>query len=105
MKKATVKERLKTADEMINKIFATLGGEKVLELTLAGIKDDLAYFDTQIADEQNFANENKFGAYKSAGDDARKTVKHMKKVRQEQVKLVKMYEQFIKQRNKIKKMW
>jgi hypothetical protein len=103
MKKPPLKHQLQEANNTISRIFydtlKAIGQDKVLELYLEGLKEDLYDYDKDIEDEQAFANE-----YRSAGTEARKTIKYMKKVRKEHVKLIKMFEQFIKLKNKIDKM-
>lgn len=69
---------------------------------LAGCEEDLYNIDKDIETEINFAKENPIGStYSSAGSDARKRVKYMKKIRREQVKLIYIFENFIKQEKKI----
>ncbi len=109
MKKPSIKNQLQEANDKIARIFydtlKAVGDDKTLQLYLEGLREDLSDYDRDIKDEQLFANENKYGAYQSAGTEARKRIKYMKRVRKEHVKLIKMFEQFIKLKNKLNKMW
>lgn len=110
MKKPTTKNQLQEANDKISRIFydmyRTIGGDKVLAMILAGYEEDLLSLDKDIENEQGFADENPAGStYGSAGSDARRQVKYLKKARLEQVKLIDMFKSFIKQKIKTDKLW
>lgn len=105
MKNPTVKEKLQEANATIAHVLHQIGEEKILDFLQASFEEDLYDFERDIEDEQNFANENKTGAYKSAGTEARSRIKYMKKVKKEHQKLLKMFSLLLKQKQKIQKMW
>jgi regulator of replication initiation timing len=108
MKKPTIKQQLEESNHKIVSIYdhmtSILGEDKTLQLYREQLVNDLNDVDDDIFSEQTFANENKTGAYKSAGNDARRRVKYLKKVRKEHLKLIKMFDTFVKLKNKIKGM-
>ena len=110
MAKMTIKEQLVAANNTINHIFNDmnniLGQDKIYTFILDGLEESLESLDEEIGGEQNFSEENPPGStYSGAGNEARKQVRYLNKARLEQVKLIKMFSLFIKQRDKVKKMW
>lgn len=105
MKTTTIKTQLENANRTIAFIFSDvvsdIGTKKALELILAGANKELIDLDKSIKNEQTFADENKTGAYRDAGAEARKQIKRLKNIRKEEVKAIKSLEQFINLRNKI----
>lgn len=108
MKKEPIKQQLIEANHTIWKMFhgmlIAIGGDRVLQYHLETLQNDLCDTDEEIDDQQAYADENKTGAYKSQGKDAIQVVKHLKKIKQEQVKLNKIFISFIAQRAKIIKL-
>lgn len=108
MKKSPLKEQLEEANSTISQIFddicLLISRGKALELMLLDFKNDLDQLDSDIEDEKNFIIENRAGAYSGAAAQSRKYLKHLLKVRKEQVQLIKSFAQIIKHRNKIEKL-
>lgn len=109
MKKLSVKEQLNEANHTISRIFyetyKIIGDVKILELILSVYNEDLYDLDKDIERERNYANENKTGAYISAGKDARVRVKYLQKARKELLTQIKLTNSLIKQKSKTDKMW
>lgn len=109
MKKPTVKQQLIEADNTISLIFndmcTHIGKDKVHELLHEEISYDLEYVEGLIQDEKGYIKENPPGStYSSGNAESRKVIKHLQKIRQNRVKIVKLFEQFIKLTQKTDKM-
>lgn len=110
MKKDKVTLKNKYNDETIKKIFMmlchVLTGEKVDELFMEGLKQDLLSLYNDIRRENIFADENPTGStYGSAGSEARRRVKRLQKLRKEKEQLISMFEGFIKQKKKTQELY
>lgn len=86
--------------DKINDILSTIGDEQIHQLILDGLEEDIENVDENIEDEQNFANENRTGAYRSAGTEARKMVKYLKGVKKKKQQVLKSFKDFLAQKKK-----
>lgn len=83
MKRKTVKERMTAAiqekAQLQEKILNSVGRDNIIAWLQHDILHRFHAIDKEIEGEQNFADENKAGAYRSAGMEARQIVKSLKK--------------------------
>lgn len=101
------KQKLIAAEHKLSSIFnnvvRSVGIDTSYQLILESLEEELYDLDMDITEEEAFIRENATGAYKSAGTDAKKYLKHLKNLRKEQLKLIKTFEQFVKQHKKCKR--
>lgn len=102
-----VSQKQKLIDErnnlsnILDTMLEEVGEERIIQFLTGKLDENLEAIEERIEDEQNFANENKTGAYRSAGTEARKTVKYLKTVKKKHLQLIKMFQEFLKIKQKV----
>ena len=91
-------------NDKIDSILEEIGIEKMYEHITDMLDRDIEYTENQIEDEQAFADENRSGAYRSAGTEARKRVKYLKGVLKKNKEVLKMFNDFLKMKEKVDKL-
>ena len=99
-KQQLIAEKVILTDK-INVILETVGEERLYQFIIRDLDHSLNRINDDIEDEQNYADENKTGAYKSAGTEARKRVKYLKTVKKKQLQVTKMFQSFLKMKKKV----
>lgn len=89
---------------ILDTMLEELGEERIIQFLTDKLDERLEAIEEQIEDEQGFADENKTGAYRSAGTEARKTVKYLKTVKKKQVQVMKMFQDFLTMKKKVDKL-
>lgn len=94
-----------TNKKKFEEILRLIGEDVILQWELSGLEDDLKLIEEEIQDEKNFAKENPPGSsYASQGADARKRAKYLDGVKKQKLQLVKLFQQFLKMKNKVDKL-
>jgi hypothetical protein len=102
-KQKLLAEKAILADK-VNTILETIGKDRIYQFITDDLDNELEYIDAEIEDEQSYADENKTGAYKSSGTEARKEVKYLKTVKKKQVQVMKMFQDFLAMKKKVDKL-
>lgn len=89
---------------ILDTMLEELGEERIIRFLTEKLDERLESIEEQIEDEQNFADENRSGAYRSAGTEARKVVKYLKTVKKKQLQVMKMFQDFLKMKQKVDKL-
>lgn len=89
---------------ILDTMLEELGEERIIRFLTEKLDERLESIEEQIEDEQNFADENRTGAYRSAGTEARKVVKYLKTVKKKQLQVMKMFQNFLKMKQKVDKL-
>ena len=103
------KEKLKIENEQLSRqrdtLLSVLGEEAVFQFIRNQLQIDIEDTEADLVSEQQFAKENPPGStYGSAGNDARKRVKYLKNVKKQRQQMVKLFDNFIKQKAKVDKL-
>jgi hypothetical protein len=101
-KQKLILEAAKAAsDARVNNILKEIGEETIYQFIISALNEELEYIDQEIRDEQNFAKENPPGsAYASAGLEAKKRVKYLKKAKKTHSEVSKLFDSFFKMKKK-----
>jgi len=88
----------------IDDILKTIGEQQIYQIITDGLEEDIEYIDERIEEENNFANENKTGAYKSAGTEAKRMVKRLKAIKKKKLEVLKSFKSFLSMKQKVDKL-
>jgi hypothetical protein len=97
-----LQQKMQDMEAKEKRLFNVLGEDQALTYLISEAERDIKNLDKEIQDETNFANENRTGAYQSAGQEARRTAKHLKKDRLPLVKILKLLKQVEAMRKKFR---
>lgn len=89
---------------ILDTMLEELGEERIIHFLTEKLDERLESIEEQIEDEQSYADENRTGAYRSAGTEARKAVKYLKTVKKKQVQVMKMFQDFLTMKKKVDKL-
>ena len=102
-KQQLINERNSLSD-ILDTMLEELGEDRIIVFLNNKLEERLESIEEQIEDEQSYADENKTGAYRSAGTEARKAVKYLKTVKKKQLQVMKMFQAFLSMKQKVDKL-
>lgn len=102
-KQQFLNEKNELADK-VQDILNSIGEVLIIDYVDDIVSNDIDQVDQEIEEEQHFADNNKAGAYKSAGDDARRRVKYLKNLKKKKQQVQKLFSQFLFLKKKVDKL-
>lgn len=89
---------------VLDSMLKEIGEERIISFLSEQLDERLESIEESIEDEQTYADENRSGAYRSAGTEARKAVKYLKTVKKKQLQVIKMFNDFLAAKKKVDKL-
>lgn len=90
--------------DILETMLEEMGEGRITQFMTSKLDERLEEIEGEIENEQTYADENRSGAYKSQGTEARKMVKYLKTVKKKQLQVMKLFQDFLKMKEKVDKL-